>query len=98
MAKVEVPVEEIVAQPKALITEEKAPRPAVKTVFNQSKVTNSDIYAELKPMPYKIQTNAEEVADKCELCLELPCCPEHCCDVSSMLVKLAFKILTLIFY
>ena len=45
---------------------------------------NRDIYAEVKPKPYKVETDAEEVADKCELCLELPCCPEHCCDVSSI--------------
>ena len=33
-------------------------------------------------MPYKIKTDIDEIEMKCELCLELPCCPEHCCNVS----------------
>lgn len=31
-------------------------------------------------MPYKIKTDIDEIEMKCELCLELPCCPEHCCN------------------
>ncbi len=34
-------------------------------------------------MPYKVRTDMDEIEMKCELCLDLPCCPEHCCDVSN---------------
>lgn len=32
--------------------------------------------------PYVVQTDTELIKQNCELCQSLPCCPEHCCDVS----------------
>ena len=52
------------------------------TKFNLEKLENCDIYTTHKPMPYVVTTDKEELEDKCELCLDLKCCPEHCCDVS----------------
>lgn len=31
-------------------------------------------------MPYKFKTDKDELELKCELCLDLKCCPEHCCN------------------
>ena len=58
------------------------PQEPVKTVFKLSAVTNGELYTEMKPLPYKVKTDLDELEMKCELCLELPCCPEHCCNVS----------------
>jgi hypothetical protein len=33
--------------------------------------------------PYMVETNPHAIKASCELCISLPCCPEHCCDVSS---------------
>lgn len=32
--------------------------------------------------PYEVKTDLEEIKKNCALCQELPCCPDHCCDVS----------------
>mmetsp|Transcript_6894 Transcript_6894/g.8228 ORF Transcript_6894/g.8228 Transcript_6894/m.8228 type:complete len:137 (+) Transcript_6894:239-649(+) len=52
----------------------------VKTVFRLDAVDNANMYLHDKPMPYMIKTDMSEIEMKCELCLELPCCPDHCCD------------------
>ena len=52
------------------------------TKFNLELVENKEIYTTMKPMPYIVKTDKDEIEDKCELCLDLSCCPEHCCDVS----------------
>ena len=33
--------------------------------------------------PYAVSTDIEEIKKNCALCQELPCCPDHCCDVST---------------
>ena len=53
----------------------------VKTVFSLSVVSNAVIYSD-KPKPYTVKTDLNEIEMKCELCLELPCCPDPCCNVS----------------
>ena len=53
----------------------------VKTVFQLDAVDNAVLYQN-KPMPYKVKTDLAELEMKCELCLDLPCCPDHCCNVS----------------
>ncbi len=47
-------------------------------------------------MPYKVRTDMDEIEMKCELCLDLPCCPEHCCDVSTN-QTIFFNLFSLIF-
>jgi hypothetical protein len=32
--------------------------------------------------PYEVNINPDAVKESCELCQSLPCCPEHCCNVS----------------
>ena len=76
------PIRAAAEEPIAAVTPAPVPEVGpVKTVFKKSAVANADIY-DLKPKPYQINTNKEELEFKCELCLEMPCCPEHCCDVS----------------
>ena len=69
------------ATPVAKPVEEEEEVGPVKTVWRKDAVANADLY-DMKPKPYKINTNKEELEFKCELCLDMPCCPEHCCDVS----------------
>ena len=66
------------------VEEEAAPKAKVKTVFDPSKVINSECFFNDRPIPHKVKTDIDEIEMNCELCLELPCCPEHCCDVSSI--------------
>ena len=33
--------------------------------------------------PYVVNTDMQAIKASCELCKTLPCCPEHCCDVST---------------
>ena len=53
---------------------------------------NKSIYTTDRPMPYIVKTEMEDIEDKCELCLDLKCCPEHCCDVSLFLVVAALTL------
>ena len=32
---------------------------------------------------YEVSNDLEEIKKNCALCQELPCCPDHCCDVST---------------
>jgi len=43
----------------------------MKTVFDINAVSNSDLYKEGRPIPYKVKTDLEEIEMQCELCLEL---------------------------
>ena len=52
----------------------------VPTKFNLTVVENAEFYTKDRARRYKFTTDKDELEMKCELCLELPCCPEHCCD------------------
>ena len=41
--------------------------------------------------PYEVSTDLEEIKKNCALCQELPCCPDHCCDVSTTLKISSFQ-------
>ena len=58
-------------------------RVPVKTVFNLNAVDNNLMFLHDRPMPHKILTDLDEIEMKCELCLEMDCCPDHCCNVSA---------------
>ena len=47
---------------------------------------NEELYLD-KPLVYKVKTDPDEIAMKCDLCLDFTCCPEHCCDVSTFIIK-----------
>jgi hypothetical protein len=57
-------------------------RVPVKTTFRLDAIDNDYMFTHDKPMPHRVLTDINEIEMKCELCLELPCCPDHCCDVS----------------
>lgn len=73
------------AQQTNQVAEDPNKRVPVKTVFNLDAVDNNLMFLHDKPMPHKILTDMNEIEMKCQLCLDLPCCPEHCCDVSKIL-------------
>ena len=54
------------------MTEEETYEP----VFSSQKLDENFL------QPYEVKTDLEELKQNCELCQELPCCPEHCCNVS----------------
>ena len=67
-----------------VVAPQSEPQQQIKTVFNLAVIENSLMYLENKPNPYKIKTEMNEIEMKCELCLDLKCCPEHCCNVSKI--------------
>jgi len=53
-----------------------ADKEIVEPKFVQNKLTPDD------ERPYVVNTDdIEEAKLNCALCQEMPCCPEHCCDV-----------------
>jgi len=47
---------------------------------NQAKSNSLDKLQDFYD-PYVVKTS-DEIKEACELCQSLPCCPEHCCNVS----------------
>ena len=44
-----------------------------------------------KPRPFVAKTDMDDIEMNCELCLEMTCCPDHCCDVSDLILILNIR-------
>ena len=77
---------------------EPEPDQAIKTIFNLEHIENNHLYLENKPNPYKFKTDMNEIEMKCDLCLNLKCCPEHCCNVSEIINRLLVVNLTWVLF